>query len=160
MITKEQFDKADVAGKRKILYQCCPSEAWVRDMIPVFPVGSLHDLLEHAEEKWYDCNPAEWQETFLTPCPQRETLETQEHISFEGNSESTADENLALLAEAKAEYEETFGFPYILFTPGMSQQDQLITIRERLHHSVQEELEVAAREQLRITCYLLKKIFG
>ena len=63
-MTIADFDHLDVAGRRRLLKQCCNSDVWVKKMLAIFPIQNLVDLLEYAEEEWYECNPAEWLEAF------------------------------------------------------------------------------------------------
>ena len=63
-MTIADFDHLDSSKKKELLFNCCGSSAWVKEMLEIFPVNDLLDLLEYAEEKWFDCNPADWLEAF------------------------------------------------------------------------------------------------
>ena len=63
-MTIAKFDQLPSAEKNELLGMCCSSSAWIKRMLAIFPVENLVDLLEYAEEEWYDCNPADWLEAF------------------------------------------------------------------------------------------------
>ncbi|MEJ7673583.1 MAG: 2-oxo-4-hydroxy-4-carboxy-5-ureidoimidazoline decarboxylase [Chitinophagaceae bacterium] len=63
-MTIAEFDHLPTEKKRELLKQCCGSKAWVNKMLTVFPVEDLVELLEAAEEKWYECTEEDWKEAF------------------------------------------------------------------------------------------------
>src|SRR5215212_4126989 len=63
-MTIAEFDHLNVEKKNELLQQCCGSSAWINKMFTIFPVEDLVDLLECAEEKWYECNEEDWLEAF------------------------------------------------------------------------------------------------
>ena len=64
------------------------------------------------------------------------------------------------LAEANREYEERFGFIYIVCATGKTADEMLALLRERLDNDPETELRVAANEQWRITELRLKKFLN
>ena len=46
------------------LIKCCGSSAWADRMLPFFPADDLVELLEDAEEQWFQCREADWKEAF------------------------------------------------------------------------------------------------
>src|SRR4030095_306819 len=46
------------------LYKCCGSEGWVNKMLTFIPAEDLVELLEDAEEQWYQCSEGDWKEAF------------------------------------------------------------------------------------------------
>ena len=73
--------------------------------------------------------------------------------------ENTTDEILAELMKANEEYEETFGYIFIVFATGKSAEEMLAILKERLNNDPREELMVAAAEQDKITKLRLKMLF-
>lgn len=63
-MTIAAFDHLPTEKKQELLVQCCGSSQWVNKMLTVFPVEDLVELLEAAEEKWYECTEADWREAF------------------------------------------------------------------------------------------------
>ena len=137
-------------------------------MISILPVDNLVDLLEYAEEEWYDCNPADWLEAF------------QSHIkigdieSLKKNNAKNADwplkeqagvlnsppDILDELAKANEMYEDNFGYNYIVVATGKSASDMLDNLFKRLDNDPHDELIIAAAEQNKITQQRLQKLFS
>jgi OHCU decarboxylase len=64
---------------------------------------------------------------------------------------------LAELAADNRQYEETFGFTYIVCATGKSAQEMLQILRRRLRSDRQTELREAAEQQRQITQIRLRK---
>lgn len=62
------------------------------------------------------------------------------------------------LAELNRQYEEKFGFIYIVCATGKSTEEMLSILRERLGNNADEELRNAAAEQAKITALRLNKL--
>lgn len=166
-MTIAEFDHLEESKKKEYLFSCCGSSAWVKEMLTVFPVNDLLDLLEYAEEKWYDCNPADWLEAFEnypkigdTHLIKERYSKTAQFIESEqAGIENTSDEILEELMKANEEYEETFGYIFIVFATGKSAEEMLGILKERLNNDPREELMVAAAEQDKITKLRLRMLF-
>lgn len=165
-MTIAEFDQLSPQEKTKRLFNCCGSHQWVKSMLEVFPVEDLIDLLEYAEEKWYDCNNDDWLEAFENHARLGDlnALAKEDMLQF-GNAEQrsllSSDENvLAALGEANDEYEETFGYMFISFAPGKSAETLLKELEDRLKNDPREEIKIAASEQDKITKHRLKKLFA
>lgn len=165
-MTIAQFDQLPVEEKRNLLFSCCGSEAWVQQMMEVFPVEDLIDLLEYAEEKWYDCNPADWLEAFENHARlgDKKALKEEEEFSFSVKEQAkllTSDELVVqALIDANEDYEETFGYMFISFAQGKTAEALLTELEGRLRNDPREEIKIAASEQDKITKGRLKKLFS
>jgi 2-oxo-4-hydroxy-4-carboxy-5-ureidoimidazoline decarboxylase len=62
------------------------------------------------------------------------------------------------LAELNRQYEQKFGFIYIVCATGKSAAEMLAILRKRLHNNADEELRNAAGEQAKITALRLNKL--
>ena len=166
-MTIAEFDHLEESKKKEYLFNCCGSSAWVKEMLTIFPVNDLLDLLEYAEEKWYECNSADWLEAFEhfpkigdTHLIKQRYSKTARFIESEqAGVENTPDEILEELMRANEEYEETFGYIFIVFATGKSAEEMLGILKERLNNDPHEELMVAAAEQDKITKLRLKMLF-
>jgi OHCU decarboxylase len=72
--------------------------------------------------------------------------------------ERAHDDVRADLAAANREYEQHFGYIYIVFATGKSAERMLALARERLRNDPDIELRVAAEEQRKITRLRLDKL--
>jgi 2-oxo-4-hydroxy-4-carboxy-5-ureidoimidazoline decarboxylase len=137
-------------------------------MLTVFPVNDLIDLLEYAEEKWYECNAAEWLEAFHhhpkigdTDSLQKKFASTADWAAGEQSGVAgTSIDILNELSAANEQYEETFGYIFIVVATGKSAEEMLEILKRRLHNGPHEELIIAAAEQNKITQLRLEKLFS
>lgn len=167
-MTISEFDKMDINSRKELLFNCCGSTGWVKAMLEIFPVEDLVDLLEYAEEKWFDCNPADWLEAFehhpkigdFHSMIHTFTNITEWTTKEQAGVQDSSAEMLEKLRIANEAYEETFGYMYIVFATGKSAQEILANLNERLLNDPEDELMIAAGEQDKITKLRLKKLFA
>lgn len=167
-MTIADFDNLGIDEKKRLLAQCCNSSTWIKKMLTIFPVQDLVDLLEYAEEEWYECNPAEWLEAFqnhikigdLSSIEKNTTINADwvknEQAIFFNASPSILDG----LKEKNELYEETFGYNYIVFTKEKSMNEIIANLSERIENDPHDELIIAAGEQNKITQMRLRKLFA
>ena len=77
--------------------------------------------------------------------------------SEQGAVADADEETLHALARLNHEYEERFGFIFIVFATGKSASDMLALLRSRINNSREAELQNAAAEQLKITLLRLER---
>ncbi|MCO6497213.1 MAG: 2-oxo-4-hydroxy-4-carboxy-5-ureidoimidazoline decarboxylase [Chitinophagaceae bacterium] len=165
-MTVEQFNKLPEEEQRSILFGCCGSEAWVKAMLHLIPFQNLDDLLEFAEEQWYECNHSDWLEAFenLARLGDKSALAREDTPKF-GKKEQAAllssdRKVIEQLVTANEEYEENFGYMFISFAMGKSGEQLLAEIADRLDNDPRDEINIAAAELDKITKRRLKKIFS
>jgi len=167
-MTIAEFDHLPSVKKSELLFQCCGSNEWVNKMLTVFPVEDLVELLDATEEKWYQCSEADWKEAF-THHPKigdihslkEKFANTAEWAAGEQSGVINANEKTLLqLSKANEEYQKKFGFIFIICATGLTAENILTDMEMRLSHTENEELNIAAAEQLRITKLRLEKLFG
>ncbi len=162
------FDRLPTEKKRELLKQCCGSSAWVEKMLMVFPVEDLVELLEAAEEKWYDCTPEEWKQAFdyhpkigdINSLKEK-FANTAAWAASEQSGVNVAKESTLLeLTQGNEEYQNKFGFIFIVCAMGRSAEEMLHMLKSRLNNTRDEEINIAAAEQNKITKLRLEKLFG
>lgn len=165
-MTIAQFDQLPHDEKKQLLFSCCGCDAWVEQMMEIFPVEDLIDLLEYAEEKWYDCNPSDWLEAFENHARlgDKNALDQQGLFSFSISEQAkllkSDDIVLQALIDANEDYEETFGYMFISFARGKTAETLLTELESRLLNDPRDEIKIAASEQDKITKSRLKKLFS
>ena len=165
-MTTTTFHKLDHIQKKALLHQCCGSSSWVERMLDVPPFESLRDILNYAEEKWYECNEGDWMEAFLHH-PQigdmnalRQKFSADQFAAAEQRSINKASEELLqLLAQGNRNYFEKFGYIFIVCATGKSAEEMLALLNTRLQNSPVEEIKIAMEEQNKITKLRLEKLF-
>jgi OHCU decarboxylase len=150
------------------LLKCCGSHKWARLMASARPFDRREDLLARADSVWWSLNAEDWFEAFrahpkigeqkaaATQSQQARSWSVQEQSSV---AEAT-DETRIALAEGNREYEERFGFIYIVCATGKTSAEMLTILRQRLRNEPETELRVAAEEQRKITRLRLEKLLA
>lgn len=151
---------------RTVLFSCCGSTEWVNRMMGFFPMEDLVELLEDAEEQWYACSEADWREAFSNhpKIGDSEALNPKFSAGLEWAANEQRDvtmaggEMLTALGEANKQYEEKFGYIFIVSATGKSPETILGLMQQRMQHTPGEEIRVAMDEQNKITLLRLQKL--
>jgi 5-hydroxyisourate hydrolase/2-oxo-4-hydroxy-4-carboxy-5-ureidoimidazoline decarboxylase len=153
-MTIKEFNKLNKTDKAKLLLSCCWSSAWANLMIKQFPFASEKDLIDTANDIWYNqCNSLDWLESF-TAHPKIGDVKslTKKFAGKEQASVAAATKKtIAALADANTEYEAKFGFIFIVCATGRSATEMLRLLEDRLSNTIGEELHIAMGEQMKIT---------
>ncbi|MFM7217855.1 MAG: 2-oxo-4-hydroxy-4-carboxy-5-ureidoimidazoline decarboxylase [Bacteroidota bacterium] len=161
----DEINTMSTPAVKEWLTTCCGSGLWIDKMVSVRPFESEEDLLSKAGDAWRITNEEDWLEAFRHH-PKIGDLEslkkkfaTTEHLasSEQAAVNHAADATLRELAEGNDAYEQRFGFIFIVCATGKSADEMLSLLKLRLRHDRDEELRIAAGEQLKITLLRLKK---
>jgi allantoicase len=152
----------------KALFDCCGSKVWVKKMSAQFPAASAEALFEAADATWADLSRAAWLEAFRhhpaigNKTPQKnQSAKAQRWSEREQSVAQSADADvLAALAEANRNYQNRFGFVFLICATGKSSSEILASLRQRLPNDSETELRIAAEEQRKITRLRLEKALG
>jgi len=165
-MTLHEFNILPKERVREELTKCCGSKAWVERMLPFVPAEDMVELLEDAEEQWWKCGPGDWKEAF-THHPRIGDVESLKKkfastanwaADEQGGIKGANEETLKAFAEANKKYEEKFGYIFIVCATGKSAEEMLGMLELRLKHDPDEELEIAADEQNKITKLRIEKM--
>ncbi|CAN5176000.1 2-oxo-4-hydroxy-4-carboxy-5-ureidoimidazoline decarboxylase [soil metagenome] len=166
-MTIAAFDHLPMDEKRNLLTQCCGASVWVDKMLKALPVEDLVDLMETAEEKWYECNKADWKEAFshhpkigdINSLKEKFASTAKWAAGEQSGVNNTADDILNNLSQGNRKYEEKFGYIFIVCATGKSAEQMNLLLRERINNDTAEEIKIAAEEQNKITMLRLQKLF-
>lgn len=148
------------------LAKCCGSSVWVNKMLPFIPVDDMVELLEDAEEQWWQCSEADWKEAFshhpkigdLESLTKKFASTAQWASGEQGGVNTASKETIAALAEGNSLYEAKFGYIFIVCATGKSAEELLAILQSRLKNSPEVEIQAAADEQNKITRLRLEKL--
>jgi 2-oxo-4-hydroxy-4-carboxy-5-ureidoimidazoline decarboxylase len=166
-MTIAEFDHLSIEQKRELLQKCCGSKAWIDKMIAAPPLEDLVDLIETAEEKWWECSKKDWLEAFEHH-PKIGDINSLKNkyantVAWASNEQSGVDvaseEILHALAKGNDDYEQKFGYIFIVCATGKSAGEMLEMLQTRLPNNNEDEIKIAADEQLKITKLRLEKLF-
>jgi 2-oxo-4-hydroxy-4-carboxy-5-ureidoimidazoline decarboxylase len=167
LMTIAEFDHLPIGQKRDLLQKCCGSKAWIDKMIAAPPLEDLVDLVETAEEKWWECSEKDWLEAFEHHPKIGDINSLKEKyyntVAWASNEQSgvdsASDEILQALANGNDDYEQKFGYIFIVCATGKSAGEMLEILQGRLPNNPEDEIKIAADEQLKITKLRLEKLF-
>lgn len=130
------------------------------------PFDSVAALIARAENIWFSLAPHDWLEAFRShpkigskKAAHRISAEAQKWSEQEQSGANNAGkETMQALAELNQQYEEKFGYIFIVCATGKSSEEMVSTLRERLENHPDKELRIAATEQAKITELRLNKL--
>ena len=177
MTTLDQFNRLDSAAATELILRCCASACWARRMVEARPYRSLGQLTEAADEHWRAMRRRDFIEAFQGhPKIGRPDsggahggagdrtagdmaagdMAAEEQSGVAGASA----EVIESLARHNHDYEEKFGFIFIVCATGKSAAQMLELIRERIGNDRAGEIANAAEEQRKITQIRIRKMFA
>lgn len=148
--------------------KCCGSKRWARAMTDARPFESLDEVLAEADRVWWSLSEADWMEAFRAhpkigekKAATAQSAEAQKWSAQEQAGVAVASaQTISQLAERNREYENRFGFIFIVCASGRSSEEMLAIINERIHNDHETELRTAAAEQSKITRLRLEKLLN
>jgi OHCU decarboxylase len=153
---------------RAALLACCGSARWASEVAALRPFWDVGQLLNIGRRVWNELGREDWLEAFRAhpkigeKQAERETGADARAWSEgeQSRAREASDETLDALAAANREYEERFGFIFIVCATGRTAEEMLAALRGRIDNDPEKELSVAAAEQWRITELRLKKFLN
>lgn len=135
----------------------CSSTLWISEMLGSRPFESAQAIIDTADIGFVDLGEEDWLEAFARHPrigERGDAVTNREQAGAAGASEAT----LSALSSLNQEYEEKFGFTYIVYASGKTAEEMLEGARERLENDRSTEIDIAAHEQRKITATRLKRM--
>ena len=148
--------------------KCCGAHRWAAQMAHARPFENAAALYAAADAIWEKLAKDDWLEAF-THHPKIGDMDslrakfanTKEWASGEQAGTASASEaTLQGLADGNRDYEDRFGYIFIVCATGKSAEEMLGLLRARLGNEPAHELRVAAAEQAKITRIRLEKLLA
>jgi 2-oxo-4-hydroxy-4-carboxy-5-ureidoimidazoline decarboxylase len=168
-MTLEELNHLPKTALAEALQKCCGSTAWVENMLAAFPVSDVETLMDEASTAWNKLTEADWREAFTHhPKIGGDVAALREKFAStstwaEGEQASVrqaSQETLEALAAGNTEYEQKFGYIFIVCATGKSADEMLALLQARLPNKPADEILIAAGEQDKITRIRLKKLLA
>ena len=153
----------------EVLQTCCGATAWVENILAIFPVADVETLMLEAAIQWNKLSEADWREAFAhhpkiggDVAALREKFANTinwaegEQVSVKHASQAT----LEALAAGNAEYEQKFGYIFIVCATGKTANEMLVLLQARLPNKPEAEIKIAMSEQDKITRLRLGKLIA
>jgi OHCU decarboxylase len=152
------WNAADATEARNAMLACCGAKRWADAMAALRPIENVAALSEAADRVWSTMHEADWLEAFA--CHPRigerkeaahtGTKSTAWSRAEQSQTNSASENVLAEIAAGNQEYEDRFGFTYIVCATGKSAEEMLAILKRRLGSTREAELREAAEQQRQI----------
>jgi allantoicase len=163
---------ADSAGRLRIEYlnalfhatadsffaTACASRRWIDVMRESRPFATIGSVFDRADEAFDGMGEHDWLEAFAAHPRIGERGDDEVANREQAGTASASRELIAELAKVNHDYEQKFGFTYIVYASGKTAEEMLAVARRRLSNERSGEIEAAAREQRRITTTRLRRM--
>ena len=148
--------------------KCCGSARWASAMTAARPFANNDALFAKADELWWSLSAEDWLEAFrahpkigeqkaaAAQSEQARAWSAQEQSGVADASSQTKDE----LERLNREYEDRFGFIFIVCASGKSSEEMRSILNSRIDNDRDTELRIAAAEQRKITRLRLEKLLN
>lgn len=146
------WNEADESTARNAMLACCTAHRWAEVMVALRPYSNVESLSLTADEVWSTMEEPDWMEAFAAhPRIGERKADASAWSQQEQSSTASADQQvLADLANGNAQYEQRFGFTYIVCATGKSAEEMIATLQRRLTNDREAELREAAEQQRQI----------
>jgi 2-oxo-4-hydroxy-4-carboxy-5-ureidoimidazoline decarboxylase len=167
-MTLDEFNALDDGRAAEELTRCCGASRWTDFMLKGRPFKSRDAVLRAAEANWSVMGARDWLEAFEhhprigdKDALREKFAKTAAWAAGEQAGAAAADDaTLEALAAGNAEYEDKFGFIFIVCATGKSAREMLDLLNARLPNLREAELKLAAAEQAKITKLRLEKLLS
>ncbi|PCH94348.1 MAG: OHCU decarboxylase [Gammaproteobacteria bacterium] len=157
-MTLNDLNMLDKEQATHTFMQCCTSSTWVNSMVQARPFADIRSIVKHADLAWQDLEEADYLEAFEghpkignVNSLRAKYANTKELAGNEqGLVKEAADDVLEVLAQGNNDYEEKFGFIFIVCATGKSAKEMFDLLQARLPNNKKTELINAAEEQRKI----------
>ncbi|KZZ39895.1 OHCU decarboxylase [Oleiphilus sp. HI0118] len=145
---------------------CCTASRWVAGMVEARPFDTIDQCHLAAKTIWDTMEEADFLEAFEghpkigdVTSLRKKYAHTKKLASGEQSSVSEADERtIAALAQGNTDYENKFGFIFIVCATGKSAVQMNDLLQARLPNERDTELQNAAQQQALITAIRINKL--
>lgn len=143
---------------------CCGSSRWAAALCGGRPYVDEASLFLAANDIWWSLEAADWLEAFRSHPrigeSKAQLASAQSRAWSEQEQAKAQDAGIAVkqaIAEGNREYEQRFGFLYIVCATGKTAEEMLTILQRRLRNDAATELREAAFQQQEITVIRLRK---
>jgi 2-oxo-4-hydroxy-4-carboxy-5-ureidoimidazoline decarboxylase len=157
-MTLAELNRLAPAAAEAELLRCCGSRRWVRLMIGERPFASSDVLAAAAERIWWSLSAADWLEAFAAHPRIGERVEAGWARDEQAGAASATEELRRRLERQNREYEQRFGYTFLVFATGKDAREMLAILETRLRNAPHDELQIAAVQQRKITGLRLVKL--
>ena len=157
-MTVQSINEANTEQAKHLFLQCCTSERWIKSMVNARPYANSQDVRSQADDNWRELGEEDYLQAFEghpkigdVGSLKAKYANTKELAAGEQSGMTVAgDDVINTLAEGNLDYEQKFGFIFIVCATGKSAQQMSDLLQARLPNERTTELGNAAEEQRKI----------
>lgn len=167
-MTISELNELSMTERYEKLLLCCGSAAWASQLNESFPVASFDHMLERSDAIWANVSKEDAMEAFShhpkigdIKSLEKKFASTKEWAGNEQSGVNTATHDvLRALSKGNEDYEQKFGYIFIVCATGKSADEMLTLLHKRLPNDAELEWKIAAAEQNKITHIRLNKLIA
>ncbi|MCB2375986.1 2-oxo-4-hydroxy-4-carboxy-5-ureidoimidazoline decarboxylase [Hymenobacter sp. BT635] len=167
-MTLPELNSRPAPARAEALAKCCGATAWVSRLNAIFPVPDADTLFAQASTIWHELAEADWREAFthhpkigdVNSLKEKFASTSQWAEGEQGAVKQASQNTLEALAAGNEQYEQKFGYIFIVCATGKSAEEMLALLQARLPNSPEQEIRVAMAEQDKITRIRLEKLLA
>lgn len=164
----ERLNGLSLEEARAELLRCCGATRWADGMARARPFRDAEQVRQEADWLWGQTGPEDWEEAFkhhprigdVEQLRARFAATAQWASQEQSGVQGASEEVLRGLAEGNREYEQRFGFIFLVCATGKTAEEMLELLRARLNNPPDEELRIAVGEQGKIMRIRLEKLLS
>jgi OHCU decarboxylase len=158
-MTLDELNRMTAQRATDVLKPCCGSQRWAESMIVRRPFTDVADLHRAADVVAPTLGREDWLDAFRSHPRIGETKNVPRWSQKEQEGMRTAaDDVRSRLARLNQQYQERFGFIFIICAAGKSAEEMLAQLEERIQNRPEDEIRVATEEQRKIVHLRLDKL--
>ena len=154
----DQLNSYTAEQAKHTFMQCCTSSTWVNAMVNARPFIDNRAIAKQADLAWQELDEVDYLEAFEghpkigdVSSLRAKYANTKELAGNEqGLVKEANDDVLEVLSQGNSDYEEKFGFIFIVCATGKSAKEMSDLLQARLPNNKKQELINAAEEQRKI----------
>lgn len=164
-MTFDELNSLEDGKAAKFFEQCCASTKWVNSMVDARPYADIDTIKVQAKKAWATCGRKDVLAAFKAH-PMignieslRKKFENTKAIAAgeQSGAHKASEQTLHALKNDNIAYLNKHGFIFIICATGLSAETMLSELKKRLPNDTNEEIKIAAEEQLKITLLRLDK---
>ncbi|MFG1820428.1 2-oxo-4-hydroxy-4-carboxy-5-ureidoimidazoline decarboxylase [Kribbella sp. NPDC049174] len=158
----QEFNSAPDDRLRPLLAACCDVPRWVDGILAGRPYADVEALTQTADKGLRDLDASEVERALAAhPRIGDRAAGAGTEAAWSRNEQSGVGDDpevRAALAAGNREYEERFGRVFLICATGLSAQEMLTSLRQRLTHDESAEAAVVQEELRKIALLRLAKV--
>ncbi len=165
-MTITELNQLDLKTAHQAFMQCCTAEAWVEKMLLDMPYDNVETLSAQANSNWQGLNEADYLQAFeghpkigdVSSLRDKYRATEQLAAGEQSGVNSATEHALIELKQLNDDYEDKFGFIFIVCATGKTAQQMLNILALRIVNDRTAELVNAAAEQRKILQIRIEKM--